>query len=538
MKCRQALVRNQTLISRSPLWNRQQLHTRCCGGSSTLLTRRFASGSNNDSTTDKSSDEKTKTSESSRSGPIRIKSTPRSAAAAKLRIKGMEGMGEISDSYKKYAPTLEPNLPNSQEENKYELANYGEESLYTLVLLRHGESEWNKQNRYTGWSDVNLTKQGEIEARTAGRLLYENGIEVDHAFTSVLKRASFSLNMCLNMAQQHWVPITKSWRLNERHYGALQGYNKDTAWEHLGLDQELVMQMRRSYDVAPPRMEDDHPYWHGNDRRYKKLAPDQLEKSRTESLKDAADRVIPFYKSLIVPTMRSGNKCLVVSHANTIRTLIKYIDRISDEDIKSMTIPTGIPLLYRLDKNMRPVDPKRELEFQYMVEPKGFTWATSHELGFHGVYLGDVERLQEIQKKRDATNRDWQRIILRNVGKSMGWDMDHEKNDGTASAEPPKVLETRQLWWKIYEKMQTQEYGNMLLLVKMEDELEQLLNTRKQRFITMRQYENMIDRLHVDAEGKLVKPFVALNDRQSREEREKLWFESLTSDLEEEALIR
>ena len=318
--------------------------------------------------------------------------------------------------------------------------------------------------------------------------------------------------------------------------GALQGYNKDTAWEHLDLDQELVMQMRRSYDVRPPRMEDDHPYWHGNDRRYKSLTPEQMEASRGESLKDAADRILPLYKSHVIPTLRAGNKCLIVSHANTIRTLIKHIDQISDEDIKSMTIPTGVPLLYRLDKNFRPVDPNKELEFQYMIEPKGYTWGTSHALGFHGVYLGDLERLQSIQKKRDATNRDWQRIILRNVGKSLGWNMDNDPEKGNAGA--PKVLETRTLWWKIHEKMQNQEYGNMLLLVRMEDELEKLLNTTKQRYITMRQYESMIDRLHLDSTGKLVQPFVALNDRESREERERLWFESLTSDLEEEALIR
>jgi len=253
----------------------------------------------------------------------------------------------------------------------YRLAEYGEESLYTLVLLRHGESEWNAQNRYTGWCDVNLTKKGEMEARTAGRLLYENGIEIDHAFTSVLKRASFSCNMALNMAKQHWVPITKSWRLNERHYGALQGFNKDTAWQELGLDQELVMQMRRSYDVRPPRMEDTHEFWHGNDRRYAKLSPEQLERTRAESLKDTAERIMPFINTVVTPSMRAGNKCLIVAHANTIRTLIKQIDSISDEDIKGMTIPTGIPLLYRLDKNFKPVDPQVELEFRYMVEPKG-----------------------------------------------------------------------------------------------------------------------------------------------------------------------
>lgn len=131
------------------------------------------------------------------------------------------------------------------------------------------------------------------------------------------------------------------------------------------------MQMRRSYDVPPPRMDDDHTYWHGNDRRYRKLSQEQLERSRAESLKDAADRIMPFFDALVAPTLRSGNKCLIVSHANTIRTLIKNIDGISDEDIKGMSIPTGIPLLYRLDKDLKPVCPVTELEFRYMVEPKG-----------------------------------------------------------------------------------------------------------------------------------------------------------------------
>ena len=154
--------------------------------------------------------------------------------------------------------------------------------------------------------------------------------------------------------------------------GALQGYNKDTAWKELGLDQELVMQMRRSYDVRPPRMEDDHIHWHGNDRRYKKLTPEKLEASRAESLKDTADRIMPFFESVIKPAMQGGNKCLIVSHANTIRTLVKHIDNISDEDIKGMTIPTGIPLLYRLNKDMKPVDPQMDLEFRYLVQPKGY----------------------------------------------------------------------------------------------------------------------------------------------------------------------
>jgi 2,3-bisphosphoglycerate-dependent phosphoglycerate mutase len=370
-----------------------------------------------------------------------------------------------------------------------------------------------------------------MEARAAGRLLYENGIEVDHAFTSVLKRASFSTNMALNMANQHWVPVTKSWRLNERHYGALQGYHKDTAYKELGIDQELVMQMRRSYDTRPPRMSDDHPFWHGNDRRYRKLSPDQLERSRAESLKDTADRIMPFFNSVIVPSIRSGNKCIIVSHANTIRTLVKHIDNISDEDIKGMSIPTGIPLLYRLDKNLKPVDPSCELEFRYMVEPKGYTWGTSREHGFHGVFLGDLERLQDIQRKRDATNRAWQVTLLRNIALSLG-------GEAGEATKKPSVFETRQLWWQIHNRMQTPEYGNMLLLDRMRNHLEQLMVDRKQRFLTMAGYESIINKLHLDAEGCLVEPFVALSERDDRSERQRKWYENLALDLEEECLIK
>lgn len=153
---------------------------------------------------------------------------------------------------------------------------------------------------------------------------------------------------------------------------------------------------------------------------------------------------MPFFNSVIVPAMQGGNKCLIVSHANTIRTLVKHIDNISDEDIKGMTIPTGIPLLYRLTKDMKPVDPQIDLEFRYLVEPKGYTWGTSRKHGFHGVYLGDLERLQDIQKKRDATNRAWQRIILRNIGKAVGWDMDSNEKAAFGGAAPP-VVETRQV---------------------------------------------------------------------------------------------
>jgi len=319
-------------------------------------------------------------------------------------------------------------------------------------------------------------------------------------------------------------------------------------------------------------MEDDHPYWHGNYRRYRKLSKEQLESSRTESLKDAADRIMPFYNSVIAPSLRAGNKCLIVSHANTIRTLIKNIDGISDEDIKGMSIPTGIPLLYRLDKNLRPVCPVTELEFRFMVEPKGYTWGTDMEHGFNGVYLGDLERLQDIQLKRDKTNRNWQRIILYNIAKALHEDElasssegrisegvitgensrereDEERNDvetDVANSESPFpkdlnrkfVLETRQLWFKLHEKMQSPEYGNMLLLVRMREELEHRMYQRKQRFLTFAGYEELVNKLHLDAEGHVVEPFVALSDRQDREERQKLHIESIAQDLEEECLIK
>lgn len=476
-----------------------------------------------------------------RSGPIPIHKTPRGVVAAS-RLKPKEpstsyvnGAHHDEQIVEGHNPIhfLKGGTPCDPAAPPFRLADYGEESLYTLVLLRHGESEWNSQNRYTGWCDVNLTKKGEMEARAAGRLLFENGIELDHAFTSVLKRASFSTNMALNMAKQHWIPVTKSWRLNERHYGALQGYNKDDAWKELGIEQELVMQMRRSYDTRPPIMQDDHPFWHGNDRRYKKLSEEQLHRSRAESLKDTAERVMPFFNSVIVPSLRAGNKCIIVSHANTIRTLIKHIDNISDEDIKGMSIPTGIPLLYRLDKNFQPVDPDYELEFRYMVEPKGYTWATSRKHGFHGVYLGDLERLQDIQRKRDVTNRDWQRIILRNIVKTLvGADPADVK---TAT---PMAVETRQLWWQVHERMQRPEYNNMLLLMRMKDHLEDLMYNRKQKFLTLAKYESIVNQLHLDAEGHLVEPFVDLADRCAREERQRNWYESLALDVEEECLIK
>jgi len=428
--------------------------------------------------------------------------------------------GRVSPGIHSSTHFVEGGVPCYPAPPPYRLAEYGEESVYTLVLLRHGESEWNMQNRYTGWCDVNLTKKGDVEARSAGRLLLENDIEIDHAFTSALKRASFTTNMALNMAKQHWVPITKSWRLNERHYGSLQGYNKDTAYQELNLDQTLVMEMRRSYDTRPPRMEDDHPYWHGNDRRYKKMSPSQLEQTRAESLKDTAERILPFFNTVIAPSLQSGNKCLVVSHANTLRSLIKHIDNISDHDIKGMSIPTGIPLLYRLDRNLKPVDPNHDLEFRYMIEPKGYTWATSRAHGFHGVYLGDLERLQDIQKKRDAQNRDWQRVLLNKMVESI-------------ESRQNRVFETRQLWWQIHTKMQEPDFCNMLLLARMQNYLEGLMFRRKQRFLTANGYKSIVDKIYFDARGHLVEPFVALKPVDS-EERHRIFYENLSFDLEEE----
>lgn len=440
-----------------------------------------------------------------------------------------------------HSPThfLKGGLPCDPAAPPFQLSSYGEDALYTLVLLRHGESKWNKENRYTGWCDVDLTAKGKEEARVAGRLLTENGIEIDHCFTSVLKRAGASANLALTASNQHWVPLTKTWRLNERHYGALQSYNKDTAYAELDIDQELVMQMRRSYDTPPPVMDDDHPYWHGNDRRYKNLTPEQLERTRAESLHDTANRIMPFFRKVIIPAITQGNKVLVVSHANTLRTLIKHIDNISDEDIKSMSIPTGVPLLYRLDKNLKPVDPDLELEFRHLVQPKGYTWATSHNQGFHGVYLGDMKRLQEIQEKRDITSRNWQRIILHNIATQC--QISNPSNTYLSDICDSAVMEVRQLWWRIHNKINSNpEFSNMILLQRAKDYLEDFMHNGNsgQRYITLQSYKWIVNQIHLEMEGKVIEPFVELNERRSQEERAKKWYSMHALDLEEEALIK
>ena len=246
---------------------------------------------------------------------------------------------------------------------------------------------------------------------------------------------------------------------------------------------------------------------------------------------------MPFFNTVILPSLKAGNKCLIVSHANTLRTLIKQIDNISDEDIKGMSIPTAIPILYRLDKNFKPVDPNVELEFKYMVEPKGYTWATSRAHGFHGVYLGDLERLQDIQRKRDATNRDWQRIIMRNLALALDPAVDVDVCSKSTS-KPDRMLRTRQLWWQIHTKMHETEFSNMLILARMKDHLETLMYKKKQHFMSFQDFEKVMDQLHLDAEGHVVEPFVKLSEDPHKEERVKEWYDSMVMDLEEECLIK
>lgn len=223
--------------------------------------------------------------------------------------------------------------------------------MHRVVLLRHGESVWNKENRFTGWTDVDLTAQGVEEARAAGRLLEEEGFTFDLAYTSVLKRAIKTLNLALEEMDLLWIPVHKSWRLNERHYGALQGLNKAETAEKFGEAQ--VKLWRRSYDVPPPELDpsdDRHP---GRDPRYGELSPAEL--PRTECLKDTVARFLPAWHETIAPSIRAGRKVIVAAHGNSLRALVKYLDGVSDHDIVELNIPTGIPLLYELDSNLAPL---------------------------------------------------------------------------------------------------------------------------------------------------------------------------------------
>lgn len=220
-----------------------------------------------------------------------------------------------------------------------------------IVLLRHGESTWNRENRFTGWTDVPLSEKGIEEARAAGRLLREAGFDFDLAFTSVLKRAVKTLWLVLEEMDLMWIPVTASWRLNERHYGALQGLNKSEAAAEMG--EEKVKVWRRSFDVPPPALTPDDPRHPRNDPRYATLNPGDL--PNTECLKDTIDRFLPYAQENIGPAVRSGKRVLIVAHGNTLRGLIKYAERISDTEIADLNIPTAIPLVFELEDDMRPI---------------------------------------------------------------------------------------------------------------------------------------------------------------------------------------
>jgi 2,3-bisphosphoglycerate-dependent phosphoglycerate mutase len=223
--------------------------------------------------------------------------------------------------------------------------------MHKLVLLRHGESTWNKENRFTGWTDVDLTEKGREEAKVSGQLLKAAGFGFDLAFTSLLTRAIRTANIALDELGQLWLPVERSWRLNERHYGALQGLNKaETAAKH---GEEQVKIWRRAFAIAPPPLEPGDPRHPANDPRYKHLPPSDL--PLTESLKDTIARFLPYWHESIAPRIRSGERVLIVAHGNSLRALVKYLDNISDEAIVELNIPTGIPLVYELDGALKPI---------------------------------------------------------------------------------------------------------------------------------------------------------------------------------------
>ena len=223
---------------------------------------------------------------------------------------------------------------------------------YKLVLVRHGESDWNKLNLFTGWTDVDLSETGVEEAKKGGQLLKEAGFKFDVCFTSYLKRAIHTANYILEQMDEEWIEVIKHWRLNERHYGALQGLNKAETAEKYG--QEQVTLWRRSYDVQPPALEEDDKRNPANQEAYKNVNKKDL--PLTECLKDCVARVVPYYEDVIKKTMAEGKQVIVVAHGNSLRSLVKYLDNISDEDIVGLNIPTGVPLVYELDDEFRPVN--------------------------------------------------------------------------------------------------------------------------------------------------------------------------------------
>ncbi len=220
-----------------------------------------------------------------------------------------------------------------------------------LVLLRHGESDWNKQNRFTGWKDVDLSEKGLAEAQKAGQVLKKQGFTFDVAFTSLLKRAIRTLWLTLDEMDLMWIPVHRSWRLNERHYGALQGLNKAETAQKYGDDQVLVW--RRSYDTPPPALEKSNPHYPGNDPRYGDLSEKEL--PLTECLKDTVARFLPYWHETIVPTIKEGKRVIIAAHGNSLRALVKYLDEVSEEEIVKLNIPTGMPLVYELDSALKPI---------------------------------------------------------------------------------------------------------------------------------------------------------------------------------------
>ena len=238
--------------------------------------------------------------------------------------------------------------------------------MHRLVLLRHGESTWNRENRFTGWTDVDLSDQGRLEAREAGRLMAAEKFEFDAAYTSVLKRAVRTLWIALDELDMMWIPVHRSWRLNERHYGALQGLNKAETAAQYGDAQVKIW--RRSYDVPPPPLTPEDPRHPSRDRRYQDLGPGEL--PLTESLEDTVARFLPYWHDTVAPGIRAGRRVLIAAHGNSLRALVKHLDRMSDQDVIELNIPTGVPLVYMLNEDLEP------LRKFYLGDPEAVKRAT------------------------------------------------------------------------------------------------------------------------------------------------------------------
>jgi len=232
--------------------------------------------------------------------------------------------------------------------------------MIKLVLLRHGESIWNKENRFTGWVDVGLSEKGISEAKEAGQILKKDGYTFDITYTSVLKRATDTLKIAIEEMDHGKIPVIEAWQLNERHYGSLQGLNKSEMAQKYGEEQVLIW--RRSYDIRPPALEKTDTMFPGNDSRYKKLKEKEL--PLTECLKDTVARVIPYWKKQIVPQLKKGQKIMIAAHGNSLRALVKHLDNVPDKEIVSLNIPTGVPLVYELDQNLKPI------RHYYLGDPK------------------------------------------------------------------------------------------------------------------------------------------------------------------------